>query len=414
MRILIVTQWYPPEPQKLLADLAQTLRALGHDVEVLTGFPNYPSGRLYPGYRVKFWQREVLDGVPLIRVPLYPDHSRSGVKRAINYLSFALAAAVIGPWLVRRPEAIFVLHPPLTIALPAWVISQVYRTRFVFNVQDLWPETLAATGMLNDKRVLALIGRVANWVYAASASVIVISPGFRRSLLARGVPSDKVHVISNWVDTEHYRPVEADPALARTHGLDGRFNIVFAGVVGRAQGLEVLLRSAALLRDLPNVQFVVLGDGVDLPELVAAAARMNVTNVKFLGRHPEGAMPSFFSLADVLLVHLKDDPLFRITIPHKILSYMASGKPVLAAVAGDAADVIRGASAGLVCPPEDPEALAATVRQFHAMTSAERETMGARARQAACESYGREHLVGEVAQVLAQSARNGKHVATHA
>ena len=405
MRILILTQWYPPEPQKLLADLAQSLSGLGHQVEVLTGFPNYPSGQLYPGYRIRFFQKEMLDAVPVVRVPLYPDHSRSSLKRVVNYVSFALAATLIGPWLVKRPQVIFVLHPPLTVGLPAWVISRLYRAPFVFNVQDLWPETLAATGMLDNSRVLALVVRVAQWVYRVSARVIVISPGFRRNLIGRGVPADKVQVVSNWVDTAHYRPVARDNTLARRYGLHDRFNVLFAGVVGRAQGLDVILKAAVLLRDLPGVQFVVAGDGVDLEELKAAAEQMNATNVVFLGRLPEAAMPGLFAIADVLLVHLKNLPLFRITIPHKILSYMSSGRPVLAAVAGDAADVVQSAEAGLVCPPEDPAALAATVRQFVRMPAQDREDMGRRGRQAAVDLYSRQRLVGEVARILAQVAR---------
>ncbi len=197
MRILILTQWYPPEPALLLQELAQTLHELGHDIEVLTGFPNYPAGVVYPGYCIRPWQRQTLAGIPLVRVPLYPNHSKSGLRRILNYVSFALSAALLGPWLSQRPDVIFVYHPPLTIGLPAWVLSRIWRVPFVYQIQDMWPETLAATGMLNSPRVLNLVGAVAQWVYRSAAALLVISPGFRDNLLAKGVTESTIHVIPN-------------------------------------------------------------------------------------------------------------------------------------------------------------------------------------------------------------------------
>ena len=404
MKILILTQWYPPEPQKLLSDLAQSLQKAGHEVEVLTGFPNYPSGQLYKGYQIKWRQRESLDGVPIIRVPLYPDHSRSSWKRIVNYVSFALAATILGPWLVRRPEVIFALHPPLTIALPAWLMSRVWRIPFTYNIQDMWPETLTVTGMVDNAKVLAVVRYFANMIYRAADQLIVISPGFRQNLMEKGVPAEKIHVVSNWVDVDHYRPVNPDHTLAERYGLNGRFNVMFAGVVGRAQGMGTILTTASLLRDLPRTQFVIVGDGVELPNLKAKASQLDLSNVRFLGRHPEQAMPDILALADVLLVHLKDTKLFQITIPHKVFTYMAIGKPIIAAVAGDAAQVVRTTQAGLVCQPDDPEALAASVRQLYQMSDQERQIMGQSGRHAACALYSRERLVGEVAKILAASA----------
>ncbi|MBU1571284.1 MAG: glycosyltransferase, partial [Proteobacteria bacterium] len=150
MKILILTQWYPPEPALLIQELAQTLIAHGHQVTVLTGFPNYPSGQLYPGYQLRLLQRETIAGVPVVRVPLYPEHSLSGFKRALNYLSFAASATVFGWGAVSKPEVIFVYHPPLTIGLPAYLLSRLWRIPFVYNIADMWPETLRASGMLNN------------------------------------------------------------------------------------------------------------------------------------------------------------------------------------------------------------------------------------------------------------------------
>ena len=270
MKILLVTQWYSPEPAQVLADFVQSMQAAGHEVAVLTGFPNYPSGKLFPGYRLRCWQKETIDGIPVVRVPLYPDHGRSGLRRSINYLSFALSAAFLGPWLVRRPDVIHAYHPPLTIGWPAWLLSRLMRVPFTYEVQDLWPETLRATGMVTRPRVLSLVGRIAKWVYRRAAMIRVISPGFRENLIAKGVPRDKIRVISNCVDNELYRPREPDRERAEELGLAGRFNVMFAGTIGLAQGLDTLLDAAASLADVPAVQFVLVGDGADEARRVGA------------------------------------------------------------------------------------------------------------------------------------------------
>lgn len=340
-----------------------------------------------------------MDGIQIIRVALYPDHSRSGLKRALNYVSFAVSATMLGPWLVKRPDVIHVI-PPLTVGVPGWLLSRLWRVPFTHEIQDIWPETLAATRMLNNQRALAYIGKFAKWMYHRASAIRVIAPGFKANLIQKGVPAEKIHVISNWVDTDFYRPVEHSPELSAKLGLAGRFNVMYAGAMGPAQGLDTILEAAKLLEDLPQVQFVMVGDGVERSRLQETAVMNNMQNVKFLGRHPADAMPSFYALADVLLVHLRDDPLFRITIPHKIFTYMASGKPVLAAVEGDAAVVIETAHAGLACASSNPQSLAETVRCFYEMSIDERSALGKNGRYAACETYGREHLVAQIAAML--------------
>jgi len=402
MKILLLSQWYDPEPAELVSGLAEALHAAGHEVTVLPGFPNFPSGKLYPGYRLQWWQKEVIRGVPVIRVPLFPDHSRSAIRRGLNILTFALAAAVLGPWLAPRVDVIHVIHPPLTIALPAWLLSRLRRVPFTYEIQDMWPETLQATGMLRKGMLLELIGRTAKWVYRRAAAIRVISPGFRQNLIAKGVAAEKIRVISNWVDAEAFAPVPPDPQVGEQFGLANRFNVMFTGMIGPAQRLDAVLNAAALLTDLPDVQFVLIGDGNDLQRLQSLAREQGLPNVKFLGRHPQQSMPGFFAWADALLVHLRDDPLFRITIPHKTFVYMAAGKPVLAAVGGDAADVVLQANAGLTCPPDDPRELATAVRRLYAMSPQQRRQLGENARRAACRTYAREPLTAQIAAILEQ------------
>ncbi len=393
MRVLTLSQWYIPEPDIKIHLLAQDLAARGHQVTSITGFPNYPQGRIYPGYRQRFWQWERKDGMRVLRLPLYPDHSRSKVHRTLNYLSFAASAALLGPALCGPADVMWVYHPPLTVGIPAWWIGLLRRVPFIYEIQDMWPETMAATRMISNGLVVDWLGKLAKFVYQRAAAITVISPGFKQNLIAKGVPSEKIHVISNWADEEIYRPVSPDLTLADRHKLRGRFNVIYGGNLGAAQAMGNVLAAAALLRDLPEVQFVLIGDGVDEAALRRQATEQGLDNVHFVGRQPVERMPYFFALADVLLIHLRRDPLFEITIPGKTIAYLACGRPILGVVAGDAADVVQDAGAGLICPPEDPAALAQAVRDLFAMPAEQREAMGQAGRRAFLENYTRQVLV---------------------
>jgi colanic acid biosynthesis glycosyl transferase WcaI len=392
LRVLLLSQYYEPEPFK--GDvLGGELVRRGHRVSAVTGFPNYPLGRIYDGYRQRPWAWEDREGVRVLRLPLYPDHTRSVVRRALNYGTFAASAAVLGAALCGPADVMWVHHPPLTIGVPALAISRARGIPFVLEIQDLWPETLGATGMVGSGRVLGRVGRAAAALYRRAAALVVISPGFKRNLVAKGVPAGKVHVIPNWADETVYRPVPRDAALARRWGMEGRFNLVFAGNLGPAQGLGTLLDAAERLRDLPEVQIVIIGDGVDRQALEAGAGERGLGNVRFVPRQPAAAMPGFYALADALLVHLRRDPLFEITIPSKTVAYLACGRPVLCAVPGDAARAVEEAGAGLACPSEDPGALADAVRRLHALPPAERERMGEAARRAYVDGYSQRDSV---------------------
>lgn len=405
MRILILSQWYPPEPMKLLSDMAEGLTTLGHRVTVLTGFPNWPSGKIYDGYRLKLFQEEWVNGVRIVRVPLFPDHSRSAVRRALNFLSFALAASLLGPWTVRKPDIIHVIHPPITVCIPALVLSLLWRIPFTMEIQDMWPENLRSTGMLSNEKLLHAIGSFARWIYSRAAAVRVISPGFRENLLEKGVPEPKIHVISNWVDIDFYSPVTPSCKMLEQFDLKDRFNVLYAGTIGLAQGLEVVLEAATQIpRTLSQIQFVLAGDGIEYDRLLAEATRRNLENVKFLGRLPGSLMPSLYSCADVLMLHLRADPLFSITIPHKVFTYMAAAKPILLGGDGDTASLISKARAGVICPPSDPGALAQAVIALHAISPIGRREMGDRGRQIACEQFSRSSLIQQLSHFIEAAA----------
>ncbi len=408
MKIVILTQYYPPEPIRRPHELARGLADRGHEVLVITGFPNYPTGSLYPGTHLRLWRWDTLDGIQILRLPLYPDHSRSAVRRVFNYGSFTISAAVLGSVLSGPLDVLFAEHPPLTIGLAAWVLGRVRRVPVLYKINDLWPESVEATGMVRNRSLLNWMGQLERFVYRQAGAIAVISPGFKKNLVGKGVVPDKVHVIPHWAEESLYRPVPRDDQLARDFGMTGRFNVVFAGQLGLAQGLDVVLDAAEKLSDLANVQFVLVGDGTDAGRLHRRVEEKGLGNIRFCGRQPAERMPYFFALADALLVHLKRDPLFEITIPGKTIAYLARGRPILCAMAGDAGEVVRDAGAGLVCPPEDPVALAQTVRELCMMPRDQREAMGQMGRRAFLANYTRALSVDRYEKLLTQVAQQGK------
>jgi glycosyltransferase involved in cell wall biosynthesis len=377
VRILFLGQFFNPEPGLKGLSFVKELVSRGHQVQVLTGFPNYPGGKVYPGYRIRLWQREVMDGVEVIRVPLYPSHDQSRIGRVANYASFALAAALLGPFLVKQADVAYVYHPPATIGLPAMALKYLRGIPVVIDIQDLWPDTLAATGMVGSPFVLKLVGLWCKWVYRALDRIVVLSEGFRTRLAERGVDPARVTVIRNWCDESEIKGGVSQMEAEEEAIMSGRFNFLFAGNIGLAQGLDVLLDAAVLARDLdPRIQIILVGAGLDLARIQQRILAEGLDNVRcFPGRHPS-RIGCLMAKADVLLVHLKDDPLFTITIPSKTQAYLAVGRPVLAVVPGECAKLVLQAGAGMVCDPGNPRLLAEAMVRMAALDPEQLEAMG--------------------------------------
>ncbi|AKC68732.1 glycosyltransferase family 4 protein [Pandoraea oxalativorans] len=388
MKVLIVSQWFDPEPTFKGLMFAKALVAAGHEVDVITGFPNYPGGKVYDGYKVRLLQREVMDGVRITRVPLYPSHDGSAMRRVANYASYAASATLYGIFGAGRADVIYAYHPPLTVGMAASLIGMFRRTPVVCDIQDMWPDTLRATGMLNSERALNVVSKFCDWVYRRAARVVVLSPGFQRLLQERGVPAGKLDVIYNWCDETGLTQAAARPAEGDPYGFAGKFNIVFAGTMGKAQALDAVLDAAKLVAPKrPEIQFVFVGGGIEVERLKASAASQQLENVRFIPRMPMSEVGALLNAADVLLVHLKDDPLFAITIPSKTQAYMAVGKPILMAVRGDAAALVEQAGAGFVATPQDPVAIAEAACRFAALSREELVAMGSRGA-----AFYRDHL----------------------
>lgn len=406
MRILILSQWFDPEPHFKGMAFARELVERGHQVQVLTGFPNYPGGKLYPGFRIRPFSRQQIDGVSVIRVALFPSHDRSSLKRILTYLSFALSAAIFGPFLVSKVDVAYVYHPPPTVGIAAIILRFLRGFRFVYEIQDLWPDTLEATGMIRNKTALAVVGCWCSLVYRFASAIVVISPGFKERLVAQGVPDEKVQVIYNWAPDEPSEGAVDNAPLTKFSLPRNRFNVLYAGNIGLAQALDFIPAAAELLqRDAPEVQLVFIGSGVAFDNLKDGVAARKLQNVLFMPRVSPAEARRLQQQADALLIHLRKDPLFTITIPSKTQAYLAAGRPILMGVEGDAAALVARAKAGIPFEPENPESLAAAVAELLRLPAVEKDAMGNRGRMFYRSHLARSIAVSEFESVFLEVAR---------
>ena len=407
MRVLILSQYYDPEPVPKPAELAQELRRRGHEVEVITGFPNYPSGRLYAGFRLGLIRRTVMDGIRVVRAFEFPYHGRNAALRLVNYWSFVLAAPLAALF-VRRADVMYVWHPPLTVGVAAWLVSRIRRIPYVYDVQDIWPDTAVMSGMLRPGMMMRAMARLEHFVYRRAAHILVVTADGRENLLGKGVPAGKVSVLPHWIDESIFTEVsDAErEALRERHGWCGEFVVLFAGNIGMMQGLDTLVRAAARLSAGDRIRLVVVGEGTDKERLQALARELEVADrVQFVERQPMSEMPRFMAAADALLVHLRRSELSRYIIPSKTLAYLAAGKPIVMATGGAAADLVREANAGVVIPADDPQRLAETLRRLATAPAGELQAYGRAGKAFLHATMTRNRVAPQYEEILRDVAR---------
>ena len=411
MNVLILSQYYPPEPIPKAADLARELARRGHAVSVLTGFPHYPFGRLYPGFRPGLLRRDSQDDFPVVRSFEYPYHGRSVPGRIANYGSFMISA-ILGSLALPPCEVIYVRHPPLTIGAAAWVIARIRKVPFVYDVQDIWPDSAVLSGLLKEGWLVRLMRSLERFVYRKADHLLAITDWGRENLLSKGVPPEKVSILPNWADEALFGEVDG-PAVSeirRRQGWGDRFVVTFAGNLGLVQALDTALRAVQSLEGSGKVLLALVGEGTDRTRLQELARNLGLQNdVQFLGQKPMEEMPAILAASDALLVSLKKSELFRYAIPTKTLAYLASGRPLLVAAEGPAARLVEEAEAGLVVPPEDPASLAEAIRTFIAASSQERDAMGAKGRAYFLAHLSKEKVIRRYETLLDKVARGNGH-----
>ena len=408
MKILIVTTHFWPEnfPINLLA---RSLQERGHQVTVLTGIPNYPTGTFFPGYGI--FQRLVDDyqGIKIFHVPLIPRGRGGALRLTLNYLSYALSACLLAPiWCRGAIDLILVYETsPVTVGLPALVLKRLRHIPILFWVQDLWPESLCATGAVSSGYLLGLMGLLVRWIYRGSNLILAQSRGFFPSIAKYGGSEEKLVYFPNSAEDFH-RPVSVEAGAPERALLPRGFNLMFAGNIGAAQDFETILAAAELLKDRPGINWVILGDGRRRPWLEEQVRVRGLTKaVHLLGRHPAEAMPRFFALADALLVTLKKEPIFALTIPAKVQAYLACGRPIVAALDGEGARVVQEAAAGLAGPAGDPATLAANVLAMHHLSQSQRRALGLRGRAYFEKHFKREMLLDRLEGLMQRVKEKG-------
>jgi colanic acid biosynthesis glycosyl transferase WcaI len=402
MKIVIVSQYYSPEPVPIPAALAHGLVLRGHKVRVLTAFPSYPAGKIADGYKQKLVHTEKDGDVTVRRVPVFVSHSKNAVARLLNYASFSLSS--LTAWgFTRGADVVYVYATQMTAAVaPAWW-RRVAGLPYVLHVQDLWPESITGSSMVRKGVASRLIDAVLTpWLknmYRHAGATIAIGPGMAKLLAARGAPSP--HTVFNWA------PSVVEAHARRSANGDG-LKLMYAGNIGEMQDLETVIRAMALVPDLDGLELAIVGSGVAEASVRELADTLGLTNVRFHGRVPQDQMTRFYETSDFQLVTLADLPVFRVTVPSKLQASLASGIPVISTVGGDVADLVSSNSVGLTSPAGDAGALADTFRRAHAMSALDRHAMGERAIQIYEETMTMDIGIDRIEKILADAAGTKK------
>jgi glycosyltransferase involved in cell wall biosynthesis len=405
LRVLIVSQYFWPEDFRI-NEIAKTLLEKGIEVEVLTGKPNYPRGEVFDGYRAWGCQRDTYQGMDINRIPLLP-RGGGGWRLALNYLSFVVSGLIFAPWKLRQKkfDVIFVYAPsPILQAIPAIFLGWLKGCPVELWVLDLWPESMLATGHVKSRVIYKLVEQVVRYIYRHVDLLLVQSPAFVEPVRALASDTPIVYYPNSVDDTFALPPTAEAPQI---DGLGEGFSVMFAGNIGTAQAVGVIVEAAALLKGYAEIHFVVLGDGSCREEMLQAVQQRDLTNLHLPGRFPQETMPAFMQKATALLVTLADRSIFEATVPNKIQAYLAAGRPIIACLNGEGARLVIEAGAGMATPAEDARSLADTILHMYGLSAGERDTMGENGRKYFREHFDHEKLVDALIGHLqaAQAAR---------
>lgn len=403
MKILFLTDNFPPEtnaPALRTFEHARVWVESGHRVTVITCVPNFPTGRVHEGYRNVPYSVEEMDGVRVVRVWTFVAANEGLFRRSFDYLSFMLSSFPAA-LMQERPDVIVGTSPQLLTPVSAWAAARLRRVPFVFELRDLWPESIAAVGAVSEGRTTRAVASLADFLYRRADRIISVTESFVRVLRERGIPEDKLAVVRNGVNLSEFTPGPRDNGFREEAGIaPGDFVATYVGTLGMAHGLASIIETAELTRDEP-IHYLMVGEGAEKSELEGAVGRLGLTNITFLGGQPRERIPRILNASDSVLVHLKDDPLFSTVIPSKIFEAMGVARPIVLAVKGESAEIVTAAGAGVVVSPESPAELADAIRGLLADPEHARE-MGLRGRAAAEGEFCRRAAARKMLDVLSR------------
>lgn len=404
LRILFLSDNFPPEtnaPATRLHEHATRWVRAGHEVTVITGAPNFPEGKLFDGYKNRWRQVEMIDGIRVVRVKTYITANEGFIKRTLDYMSFMATSFVAGLF-EKRPDIVVSTSPQFFCAVAGWALSGVRRLPWVFELRDLWPASIVAVGAMEHSPVIRTLEKLELFMYRRASAIIPVTESFRADLVARGIDREKIHVVINGVDLDRYAPRSRDETLAQEYGVDGKFVVGYMGTHGMAHALDRVLDAAEMLRDRKDVAFFLAGSGAMREEIERQVVERGLDNVKMIPRQPKEAMPALWSLCDLALIPLRDTPVFSTVIPSKLFEAMGMGVPVLMSLPrGEATRIVDRTGCGVCVPPEDARALADAVAEL-ATEPARMKALRA-ASIAAAPDYSRDHQAAMMAGILAQT-----------
>jgi glycosyltransferase involved in cell wall biosynthesis len=413
VKILYVSQYFPPEmgaPAARVGELVRHWARTGHDVTVLTGFPNHPTGVVPPEWRRRLRRlayRERVDGVNVVRTWLWPLPNRKAHERMLNYSSFCFSAALRG-FGMARPHVVIATSPQLLVGLAGWWIARWQRVPFVFEVRDLWPESLVAVGVGGDQSLLhRTLAGVAGFLYREAQRIVVVTPAFQEHLVKHwNVPSSKITIVQNGVETDLFSPANTSAQIRHELNAEGKFLVCYLGTMGMAHGLDTLVDAAARLQSShPHIVFALVGEGAEKERIRKLAASRALRNVRFVGQQPRERVPGYINASDVCLVLLKKTELFRTVVPTKMLEFMSCARPVIVGVEGEARKIVEAAQAGVVIEPENANALADAVVKL-AKDSPQREALGQNGRDYIVGHYSRKQTAVAYVSALEELSRS--------
>jgi glycosyltransferase involved in cell wall biosynthesis len=404
LRIAYVCHYFAPEPAAPAARVYELSRAwvrAGHQVTVVTAFPNHPTGEIPLAYRGKLAATEWLHGIRVLRNWLYAVPNRGVGKRGLNHLSFMATSVLLGVPRLGPVDMVLASSPTLFSAVSAWIMARLRRVPFVLEVRDLWPEAFVEMGVMRDGPAFRALVRLARFLYRRAARVVVVTEGFADRLAAQGVPRAKLAVIPNGADVDLFSPMSNGHATRAALGLDGQFVVAYVGSHGLSHGLGAVLDAAARQ---PYVTYLLVGDGADRDRLVAERDRRGLANVRMIPSLPKGNVPGLYAAADVCLVPLRDIPIFETFVPSKLFEALAAGCPVVGAVRGEARAILVRSGGALLAEPEDGSSIAAAVDSLHANPALGSE-LGRRGRAFVQEHYDRNVLAARYLGLLNEVVR---------
>jgi glycosyltransferase involved in cell wall biosynthesis len=407
MNIAVFSHYFSPEigaPSARIHDMARQWIAMGHEVQVITGFPNHPTGEIYPGYRSGRYAVEVIDGVTVHRIWTYITPNKGFIKKSIGHLTLWVSSHFLALPRMKKPDVVIGTSPTFFAAMSAAAAAERFQVPFVMEVRDLWPACFVDLGVIRNQRIISLLERWEISLYRRANHIVTVTSAFKDDLVRRSIPSNKITSIHNGADEEFWLPQERSGFLDQAAGGSRGFNVLYIGAHGISQALTRILEAAREFKDNTDVRFFLVGEGAEKAKLQILAQEMGLSNIHFLDPVHKDRVRAYYADADVCLVPLRSIPLFKTFIPSKMFEMLAMGRPIVASVEGEAAGILKASGGALIVPPEDATSIAASIRRIKNDPKLA-ETMGIRGRAFVIGNYSRRALAGRYVEAIA-AARN--------